>query len=56
MQVLLTEQSGFLPSILHERVGTVLGGTALQEMLAFFADETRFLAINPLSAKGEVLS
>lgn len=56
MQVLLTEQSGFLPSILHECVGTVLGGTALQEMVAFFADETRFIGINPLSAKGVKLS
>lgn len=46
LQVVLTEQSGLLPSILHECVETVLGGTALQEMVAFFAAEASFLAIS----------
>lgn len=46
LQVFLTEQSGLLPSILHECAETVLGGTVLQEMAAFFADEAMFLAIS----------
>lgn len=46
LQVLLAEQSGLLPSILHECVEAVLGGTALQEMFAFRPDGARFLAVS----------
>lgn len=44
--MLSAEQSGLLPSILHECVEAVLGGTALQEMFAFRPDEARFLAVS----------